>query len=153
MSVESKIVEIGLELPVPSAPAGLYKSAITVENSCFLSGHLPVAVNGSLMTGKVGSDLDPEVGKLAAQRAGLAMLATLKDHLGSLDRVKRVVKLFGMVNAVPEFTQHPAVINGCSELFAQVWGEDRGVGARSAMGAGSLPLDVVVEIEAIFEVE
>ena len=152
MTVESKLTEIGLELPPAAAPAGLYKTALTVGNICYLSGHLPIVSDGSLMTGKVSTEADIETGKQAAQRAGLVMLATLKSHLGSLDRVARVVKLFGMVNASSEFTQHPAIINGCSELFAHVWGEDRGVGARSAMGAGSLPLDVMVEIEAILEI-
>jgi enamine deaminase RidA (YjgF/YER057c/UK114 family) len=101
--------------------------------------------------GKVGADLDPETAKLAAQQVGLAILATLKKYLGSLDRVDRVIKVLGMVNAVPDFARHPYVINGCSELFAKVWGDDKGVGVRSAVGVNSLPEGIPVEIEALFK--
>jgi enamine deaminase RidA (YjgF/YER057c/UK114 family) len=105
----------------------------------------------SLIIGKVGVDLNAEEAKLAARQVGLAILATLKKNLGSLNKVKRVIKVLGMVNATPEFERHPFVINGCSELFAKVWGEDNGVGVRSAVGMGSLPDNIPVEIEAIFE--
>ena len=101
----------------------------------------------------VGVDLNAEEGKLAAQQVGLAILATLKANLGSLNKIKRVIKVLGMVNAVPEFERHPFVINGCSELFAKVWGPDNGVGVRSAVGMGSLPDNIPVEIEAMFELE
>jgi hypothetical protein len=105
----------------------------------------------SLIIGRIGKDLDMEAGKLAARQVGLAILATLKQNLGSLDRIKRVIKVLGMVNCVPEFERHPYIINGCSELFAAVWGQDNGVGVRSAVGMGSLPDNIPVEIEAMFE--
>lgn len=104
------------------------------------------------MTGRVGSETDLAGGKAAARQTGLAILATLRGHLGSLDRIKRVIKVLGMVNAAPDFKEHPQVINGCSELFAEIWGPDLGVGARSAVGMGSLPGNITVEIEAIFEI-
>jgi enamine deaminase RidA (YjgF/YER057c/UK114 family) len=106
-----------------------------------------------MIRGRVGDDLDLAQGNAAARQTGLALLATLRKELGSLDRVKRVVKLLGMVNSTPEFADHPKVINGCSELFAQIWGEDAGIGARSAVGMGSLPGNIAVEIEGIFEVD
>jgi enamine deaminase RidA (YjgF/YER057c/UK114 family) len=120
-------------------------------NLAYVSGHGPLKTDGSLITGRVGADLDLEAGKLAARQVGLAILSTLRSHLGSLDRVKRLVKVLGMVNCTPEFLDHPKVINGCSELFAEVFGPDTGVGARSAVGMGSLPANIAVEIEAIFE--
>ena len=117
----------------------------------YVSGHLPLTADGSLVKGKVGVDLELDAGKAAARQVGLAILATLVANLGSLDRIGRVVKLMGLVNCPTDFVQHPHVINGCSELFAEVWGADHGVGVRSAFGAGSLPLGVAVEIEAVFE--
>jgi enamine deaminase RidA (YjgF/YER057c/UK114 family) len=108
-------------------------------------------VDKTLITGVVGRDLSLEEGKIAARQVGLAILATLRKHLGSLDRVKRVVKVLGMVNTAADFYDHPKVINGCSELFAEVWGTEDGVGARSAVGMGPLPGNIAVEIEAIFE--
>jgi enamine deaminase RidA (YjgF/YER057c/UK114 family) len=103
------------------------------------------------MRGRVGRDHDADAGKQAARQVGLTMLATLIDRLGSLDKVARVIKVLGMVNCTPDFEKHPHVINGCSELLAEIWGADRGVGVRSAFGVASLPNDVPVEIEAIFE--
>ena len=117
----------------------------------YVSGHLPLMAGRSLVKGKVGVDLELDAGKAAARQVGLAILATLVANLGSLDRFGRVVKLMGLVNCPTDFVQHPHVINGCSELFAEVWGADHGVGVRSAFGAGSLPLGVAVEIEAVFE--
>ena len=117
----------------------------------YTSGHLPSAVDGSLITGRVGDDLDLQAGYDAARRAGLAILSTLRDGLGSLDRVKRLVKLLGLVRCTPDFTQQPAVINGCSELFRDVFGDEAGIAVRSAVGTSALPLGAVVEIEAIFE--
>ena len=117
----------------------------------YLSGHTPIKADKTLITGRVGDDLDLDAGKLAARQVGLAMLSTLREALGSLDHVKRLVKLLGVVNCTPSFTHHPAVINGCSELFADVFGMENGVGARSAIGANSLPGNIAVEIEAIFE--
>jgi enamine deaminase RidA (YjgF/YER057c/UK114 family) len=112
-----------------------------------------VQSDGTLIIGKVGTDLDPDQAKVAAQQVGLAILATLKKNLGSFNKIKRAIKVLGMVNAVPEFEKHPFVINGCSELFANVWGAENGVGVRSAVGMGSLPDNIPVEIEAIFELQ
>ncbi len=124
---------------------------LRVGNLIYVSGHGTVQEDGSLIIGKVGVDFDKDEAKLAARQVGLAILATLKANLGSLDRIKRVIKVLGMVNATPDFERHPFVINGCSELFAHVWGEDNGVGVRSAVGMGSLPDNIPVEIEAVFE--
>jgi len=110
-----------------------------------------VRADGSLITGRVGADLTLDQGRDAARQVGLTILATLRARLGSLDRIGRVVKLLGMVNATPQFHDHPKVINGCSELFAEIWGPVNGVGARSAVGMVSLPHDIAVEIEGIFE--
>jgi enamine deaminase RidA (YjgF/YER057c/UK114 family) len=109
--------------------------------------------DGSLLKGCVGKDVDQQAGYDAAKQAGLTLLATLQAHLGSLDKVKRVVKLFGMVYCTDDFIQQPAVVNGCSELMAQVFGDDVGVGTRSAVGVAALPLGVIVEIEGIFEID
>lgn len=152
MSAESRILELELVLPEPPAPGGVYKPMVTAGGMTYLSGHGPVQTDGSLITGKAGADLSVEEAKGAARQVGLTMLATLRRELGSLDRVRRVVKVFGMVNCTPDFEEHPAVINGCSELFADVFGTDRGVGARSAVGMGSLPGNIAVEIEAIVEI-
>src|SRR5690606_18285304 len=122
-------------------------------NMAYLSGHGPLNSDKTLTTGRVGSDLDEAAGKAAARQTGLAILASLREALGSLDRVKRIVKTLGLVNCTPEFHQQPAVINGFSELMAEVFGADAGVGARSAFGAGSLPANMAVEVEAIFEIE
>lgn len=132
---------------------GVYKPVVVHGGLAYLSGHGPLKSDGSLLVGRVGSEVDQEAGYEAARQTGLAMLATLQSHLGSLDHVKRVVKILGMVNSNAEFANHPAVINGCSELFAQVFGEEIGVGARSAVGMGSLPGNITVEIEGIFEIE
>ena len=132
-------------------PAGLYQPCLVVGGLVYVSGHLPLQPDGSLILGCLGKDLDVEAGKNAARRAGLASLVTLEHCLGSLDKISRVVKLLGMVSATPSFTQHPAVINGCSELYAEVWGTENGVGVRSAVGVSSLPAGVAVEIEAVFE--
>lgn len=153
MSAEAKIVELKLELPPAPKPVGVYMPVVIVANLAYLSGHGPLKSDGTLMTGKVGADVDQQFGYQAARQTGLAMLATLKANLGSLDRVKRLIKTLGMVNCPADFTQHPAVINGCSELWAEVFGRERGVAARSAVGMGSLPGNIAVEIEAIFEIE
>jgi enamine deaminase RidA (YjgF/YER057c/UK114 family) len=151
MSHEARFAKLGLELPPAPKPVGVYKPILVVGNLAYLSGHGPLRQDGTLTVGCVGVDVDQQAGYEAAQQTGLAMLATLRSALGSLDRVQRVVKLLGLVNCVAEFDQHPAVINGCSELFALVFGPDAGVGARSAVGAASLPSGMTVEIEAIFE--
>ena len=132
-------------------PAGLYQPCLVVGGLVYVSGHLPFEPDGSLILGCLGKDLDVEAGKNAARRAGLASLVTLEHCLGSLDKISRVVKLLGMVSATDVFTQHPAVVNGCSELYAEVWGAENGVGVRSAVGVSSLPAGVAVEIEAVFE--
>ena len=130
---------------------GVYKPCLIDGKYLYVSGHGPMKEDKSLVIGRVGADLDIEQGKLAARQTGLAILATIQAHLGSLDKVKRVIKVLGMVGCTPEFDKHPYVINGCSELFAAIWGEDRGVGVRSAVGMGSLPNNIPVEIEALFE--
>jgi len=149
---ESRIVTLELELPPAAKPMGVYKPVVIVDNIAYVSGHGPLKPDGSLYTGRVGDDVDQAAGYAAARQTGLAILATLRSHLGSLDRVQRVVKLLGMVNCKPDFHQHPAVINGCSELLAAVFGPERGIGARSAVGMGSLPGNITVEIEGIFEI-
>ncbi|HWA97349.1 MAG TPA: RidA family protein [Pirellulales bacterium] len=152
MNAEHQLEKLGIELPPPPKPAGVYKPVMIVGDLAYVSGHGPLKSDGTLITGRVGEDLDQKAGYEAARQTGLAILASLRHALGSLDRVKRVVKLLGMVNATPAFTQHPAVINGCSELFAKVFGDDDGVGARSAVGMVSLPGNIAVEIEVILEV-
>ena len=142
---------LGLVLPPAPKPAGLYKPSLVVGPHVYVSGHGPLLPDGTLIRGRVGRDHDLAGGKNAARQVGLAILATLIANLGSLDRIRRVIKVLGMVNCTPEFTALPQVINGCSELFAAVWGPDLGVGVRSAVGMASLPDDMAVEIEAIFE--
>jgi len=151
MAAEARIAELKLQLPTPPKPGGVYKPVVQVGNVCYVSGHGPLKVDGSLITGKVGAEVTEEQAKEAARITGLALLASLRAHLGSLDRVVRLVQSLGMVNAVPDFGRHPAVINGYSELMREIFGEN-GVGARSAVGMGSLPGNISVEIEAIFEV-
>jgi enamine deaminase RidA (YjgF/YER057c/UK114 family) len=124
---------------------------LQVDNLIYVSGHGPVLEEDVLIKGKVGFDINAEAAKVAAKQTGLTILSTLKSNLGSLNRIKRVVKVFGMVNCTLNFEQHPFVINGCSELFAEIWGTENGVGVRSAVGMGSLPGNISVEIEAIFE--
>lgn len=148
---DERLEELGIELPPAPRPQGVYKPVVIAGNMAYVSGHGPQLPDGSYMTGRVGAEIDQQGGYDAARQTGLAILATLRQNLGSLGRVKRVIKLLGMVNSTSEFTQHPAVINGCSELFAQLWGEEAGIGARSAVGMGSLPGNIRVEIEAIFE--
>ncbi|RBP45145.1 enamine deaminase RidA (YjgF/YER057c/UK114 family) [Roseimicrobium gellanilyticum] len=153
MSAESRLLELNLELPAAPVPVAVYKPIVIVGNLAYMSGHGPLRSDGTLITGQVGMDLTLAQGKEAARQVGLAMLATLKKQFGTLDAVKRVVKLLGMVNSAPDFYDHPKVINGCSELFADVWGKDKGVGARSAVGMGPLPGNIAVEIEGIFELD
>ncbi|MGD0517841.1 MAG: RidA family protein [Thermoguttaceae bacterium] len=148
----AKLAELKLELPPAPEPKGVYKPLITVGNLVYTSGHLPVEPNGKLATGRLGADLDVPCGYAAARLAGLGILASLRKQFGGLDRIRRVVKVLGAVNCTPEFTQQPAVINGCSELFAEVFGPESGIAARSAIGVNTLPLGACVEIEAIFEI-
>ncbi len=151
MNPEKRIAELKLELPPAPKPAGVYKPVVIAGNMAYVSGHGPLKPDKTSITGRVGADLDLPAGKLAARQVGLAILASLRAELGTLDRVKRVIKTLGMVNATPDFRDHPAVINGCSELFADVFGPENGIGARSAVGMGSLPGNIAVEIEVIFE--
>jgi enamine deaminase RidA (YjgF/YER057c/UK114 family) len=152
MSHEQRLVELKLQLPPAPKPVAVYKTVVVAGNLAYVSGHGPLKADKSSITGRVGDDLDLDAGKAAARQVGLAILATLRAELGSLDRVKRVIKVLGMVNCTPDFRDHPAVINGCSELFAEVFGNEHGIGARSAVGMGSLPGNIAVEIEAIFEI-
>jgi enamine deaminase RidA (YjgF/YER057c/UK114 family) len=150
-SADKRFEALGLELPPAPTPLGVYKPSLVVDKFLYVSGHGPLKNDRTFIRGRVGADMNEEDGKKAALQVGLAILATIRANLGSLDKIKRVVKVLGMVNAVPEFEKHPFVINGCSELFAKVWGEENGVGVRSAVGFASLPDNIPVEIEALFE--
>jgi enamine deaminase RidA (YjgF/YER057c/UK114 family) len=152
MNAETRLVELELALPPAPKPMGVYKPVVVTGNLAYVSGHGPLRPDRTLITGRVGADLNLEQGYAAARQTGLAILATLRDHFGDLDRIARVIKTLGLVNATPDFLEHPKVINGCSELFAKIWGADNGCGARSAIGVSSLPGNIAVEIEAIFEV-
>lgn len=151
MSAEAQLTTLDLHLPPAPPKGGVYNPLVIVGTIAYLSGHGPYLPDGGYIMGKVGSELTLDDGRQAARQTGLAILSTLRTQLGSLDRIKRVVKLLGMVNASPDFGEHPQVINGCSELFAEVFGSDAGIGARSAVGMGSLPGNIAVEIEGIFE--
>lgn len=151
MTPEARLVELGIELPTPFGPGGAYVPAVRTGNLVYLSGAGPIRSDGSKVTGKVGRDLDLAEAKEAARLVGLQLLASLRAELGSLDRVDRLVKVLGMVNCAPGFNQTPPVIDGCSELFIEVFGEP-GRGARSAVGMAELPFDIAVEIEAIVAV-
>jgi enamine deaminase RidA (YjgF/YER057c/UK114 family) len=152
MTFEARLAELKLELPPAPKPVAVYKSLVVCGNIAYVSGHGPLKPDKTMITGRVGASLDLEAGKSAARQTGLAILATLRSELGSLDRVKRVIKVLGMVNCTPEFQEHPKVINGCSELFADVFGPESGIAARSAVGMVSLPGNIAVEIEAVFEI-
>ena len=153
MTPEQNFEKLGLTLPPSPDPLGVYKLLLVEEKHAYVSGHGTLKEDGTWIVGKVDEDIDAETAKLAARQVGLAILATLKKYLGSLDHVERVIKVLGMVNCAPRFTRHPFVINGCSELFAQVWGPDNGVGVRSAVGVSSLPEGIPVEIEALFKLK
>jgi enamine deaminase RidA (YjgF/YER057c/UK114 family) len=150
---EKRVQELHLTLPPAPKPVAVYRTAVKVGNMLYVSGHGPLKADKSMITGRVGNDLTLDQGKEAARQVGLAILATVKDQLGSLDKVKRLVKTFGMVNCTDDFLDQPKVINGFSELMKDVFGEDKGVGARSAVGHNVLPGNIAVEIECIFEVE
>jgi len=150
---EARLVELKLTLPPPPKPVAKYKPAVQIGNVLYVSGHGPAKLGDqAMLLGKVGAKLNLEQGKESARLVGINILSTVRSTLASLDRVKRLVKTLGMVNGTPEFREQPTVINGFSELMAQVFGEDAGVGARSAVGMGSLPGEIPVEIECIFEV-
>jgi enamine deaminase RidA (YjgF/YER057c/UK114 family) len=153
MQPTEKLSELGIVLPSAPKVAGLYKPVILDQNLLYFSGHLPLLSDGGMITGKLGADFSTEKGKEAARLVGVNILASVTAHLGSIDRVDRVVKLLGMVNAVDSYTEHPLVINGCSELFKEIWGEDLGVGVRSAYGVSGLPGGAAVEIEGILKIK
>lgn len=153
MNPEARLAALQLVLPPLPKPGGVYQPVVVVGSLAYVSGHGPLRADGTWITGRVGADLTLEQGREAARQTGLVILATLRAHLGSLDRVKRLVKSLGMVNCPPDFAQHPQVINGYSELLAEVFGREAGIGARSAVGMGSLPGNIAVEIEAIFELQ
>lgn len=151
MSAEARFVALKLELPPAPKAIGVYKPVVELDGLLYLSGHGPLQADGSLIKGRIGADMDVAAGYAAARQTGLAILATLRKQCGSLDKIARLVKTFGLVQATPEFVDHPAVINGFSELMRDVFGEEHGIAARSAVGAASLPAGMSVEIEAIFE--
>ena len=151
--IENKLAQLGLALLPAPKPVGLYKPMLMVGNLAYLSGHGPLQSDGKIILGRVGADLTLEQGQAAAKQTGLAMLATLRAGLGSLDRVVRVVKVLGLVRCTDDFGQTPAVINGCSQLFVDLWGDDLGIGVRSALGTNALPGGMAVEVEAIFEIK
>ncbi len=149
-SPSKRVEELNLQLPPAPPPAGVYRPVLVVDNFLYVSGQGTVNLDGSLMKGRAGDDLDADQAKLAARQVGLTMLSTIITHFGSLDKIKRVVKVLGMVNCTPDFGKHPYVINGFSELMADVFGKENGIGVRSAVGM-MLPENIPVEIEAMFE--
>lgn len=153
-TIERRVAELKLTLPPASkpGPSATLTSVVVSGNLAFVSGHISRGADGKLITGRVGEELTVAQGKDAARQCGLAILASLRQELGTLDRVRRVVKVLGMVNCPPGFKDQPQVINGCSELFLDVFGRERGLGARSAVGVASLPSNVAVEVEAVFEI-
>lgn len=151
LTADQRFELLKLTLPPAPKPLGVYKPFLIVDKFVYVSGHGTVKEDGKLIIGRIGEELSIDQGKAAAQQVGLAILSTLKQNLKSLNKIKRVIKVLGMVNCTPDFERHPYVINGCSELFAKVWGEENGIGVRSAVGMGSLPDNIPVEIEAMFE--
>lgn len=151
INADDRFASLGLLLPPAPKPLGVYKPCLQDGTHLYLSGHGPLQNDGTLIIGRIGETLDMEQGKRAARQVGLTMLATIRTNVGSFTKIKRVIKVLGMVNCMPDFLKHPYIINGCSELFAAVWGEDNGIGVRSAVGMGSLPDNIPVEIEALFE--
>ncbi len=152
MKIETRLTQMGVQLPAPGKPMANYVSAVRTGNLVFLSGHGPFLENGSLITGKVGADLTLDEGYNAARQVALVLLASLKSEIEDLDKVRRIVKLLGMVNCTPDFVDQPKVINGASDLLVELFG-DKGKHARSAVGMNALPMNIAVEIEMIVEVE
>lgn len=148
--IELKIKNLGLVLPPAPKPVGVYKPVLVIDKFLYVSGQGPIQTDGTMIKGRVGADLDMLAGKAAARQVGLTMLSTIKTHIGDLNKIRRIVKVIGMVNSTQEFESHPAVINGFSELMAEVFGDDNGVGVRSAVGM-FLPMNIAVEVEAMFE--
>jgi enamine deaminase RidA (YjgF/YER057c/UK114 family) len=152
MGAEARVAELKLVLPPAPKPVATYVTAIQHGDLIYVSGHGPLRSDGTLITGKLGADMDVEAGQAAARQTGLAILSTLRAHLGSLDKIERLIKSLGMVNSTPQFHDHPKVINGYSDLMKDIFG-DAGVGTRSAVGMVALPAGIAVEIEAIFQVK
>ncbi|WP_034046240.1 RidA family protein [Wocania ichthyoenteri] len=150
MLPSEKVKALELEFPPAPKPAGVYKPLLVVDKFLYVSGHGPVNINGSLMQGRAGDNISDEEAKMAARQVGLTVLSSIVTHFGSLDKIKRVVKVLGMVNCTPNFINHPYVINGFSELMADVFGEEHGIGVRSAVGM-MLPDGIPVEVEVMFE--
>jgi len=153
MSHEERFAALGLELPPAPKPVGVYKPLVLAGNLAYLSGHGPLRSDKTLITGRLGREMDVDAGYAAARQTGLAILATLQNSFGSLDRVERLIKVLALVRCTDDFDQQPAVINGCSDLFRDVFGEQNGIAARSALGTNALPSGIAVEIEAIFEIK
>ncbi len=149
-NIDQHLISLGIQLPPAGNPQAIYKRMVIAGNMLYVSGNVPVQNDGSFIIGRAGDTMTEEEAKAAARQVGLCILANIKDELGTLNKVKQLVKTLGMVNCTPEFKNHPEVINGYSELMMEVFGEDRGNGARSAVGM-MLPRGVAVEIEAIFE--
>ena len=149
-SPSERVKELGLELPPAPPPVGLYRPILVIDKFLYISGQGPVKPDGSLMIGRAGDDLTAEQAKLAARQVGLTMLSTIVTHFGDLNKVKRIVKVLGMVNSTPDFGKQPFVMNGFSELMADIWGKENGIGVRSAVGM-LLPDNIPVEVEAMFE--
>ena len=145
-----KIKELNLDLPPAPLPAGVYRPILVVDSFLYVSGQAPINMDGSLMQGRVGDNLSLDEGKIAARQVGLTMLSTIQTHFGDLNKIKRIVKVLGMVNCTPDFQKQPLVINGFSELMAEIFGKENGIGVRSAVGM-MLPDGIPVEIEAMFE--
>jgi enamine deaminase RidA (YjgF/YER057c/UK114 family) len=150
-NASQRFQQTGLTLPPSPKPLGVYKPFLIDGTHLYVSGHGPWKDDGTIIIGRIGDTITMEEGKAAAQQVGLSILSTIIRGIGSLDKIKRVIKVLGMVNCPPDFEKHPYIINGCSELFKQIWGEENGVGVRSAVGMGSLPDNIPVEIEAMFE--
>lgn len=148
--VSKRIKEMNLQFPPAPQPAGVYRPILVIDKFLYVSGQAPVNFDGSLMQGRAGDDLSIEEAKLAARQVGLTMLSTILTHFGDIDKVKRIVKVFGMVNCTPDFQRQPLVMNGFSELMADVFGREHGIGVRSAVGM-MLPDGIPVEVEAMFE--
>lgn len=153
MSAEANLQAKNITLPEPPQPVANYVTSLLIGDFLFVSGHGPAAMSDVKTTGKLGQDLHVDEGYQAARQTGLNILATVRAKLGSLDRVERVVKILGMVNAASDFADHPRVINGCSDLMVEVFGEEHGRASRSAIGMGSLPGNIATEIEAMFQVK
>jgi len=150
MSIDARLAELGITLPPVPAPGGVYTPVVIVDKIAYVSGQVPFDTNGKMIVGRVGSDLTEEQGVAAARQVALTMLATIKASLGSLDRIKRIVKVLGMVNSTSDFQRHPFVVNGFSNTMVEIFG-DAAKAARSAVGMGSLPYNVPVEVEATLE--